>query len=154
MPIPDSRDGGARLDRRTVLRTGLASAGTIAAGSLAGGTRVLAQEATDTASPTEVPPGGSADDLTVGPDGVLLASDMPPGPITIFVARKIVTMNPSNPEATHVAVRDGRILGVGSLEEVAGWGPYTLDETFRDHVLLPGLIEAHAHSTEGATGIL
>ena len=29
--------------------------------------------------------------------------------ITIFSARKIITMNPSQPEATHVAVRDGRI---------------------------------------------
>lgn len=73
--------------------------------------------------------------------------------ITIFEARKIVTMNPSNPEATHVAVRDGRILGAGSLEEVEGWGDYTLDETFQDHVLIPGMIEVHAHSMEGSTGM-
>ena len=46
-------------------------------------------------------------------------------PITVFVARKIVTMNPSNPEGTHVAVRDGKVLGVGTLQEVAGWGEYT-----------------------------
>jgi predicted amidohydrolase YtcJ len=32
---------------------------------------------------------------------------------TIFQARKIITMNPSRPLATHVAVRDGRILGAG-----------------------------------------
>ena len=38
--------------------------------------------------------------------------------ITIFQAKKIITMNPSNPEGTHVAVRDGPILGVGSLEAV------------------------------------
>src|SRR5437868_391167 len=108
MSFPDSRDGGTRLDRRTVLRTGLASAGTIAAGTLAGGTRAMAQETTDPASPSGTPPGGgAADDLTVGPDGVVFASETPPGPITIFVARKIVTMNPSNPEATHVAARDG-----------------------------------------------
>jgi predicted amidohydrolase YtcJ len=29
---------------------------------------------------------------------------------TIFEARKIITMNPSRPQATHVAVRDGRIV--------------------------------------------
>ena len=69
--------------------------------------------------------------------------------ITIFSAKKIVTMNPSNPEGTHVAVRDGRILGVGTLDEVAGWGDYTLDETFKDKVLLPGFVEAHSHSFEG-----
>ena len=154
MPNPDPRDGETRLDRRTVLRTGLAGAGTIAAGTLAGGTHVLAQEATVPEGSTETPSsGGTTEDLTVGPDGVVFASETPPGPITIFVARKIITMNPSNPEATHVAVRDGRILGAGSLEEVAGWGSYTLDETFQDHVLVPGLIEVHAHSTEGATGI-
>ncbi|MGD9890028.1 MAG: amidohydrolase [Dehalococcoidia bacterium] len=59
-------------------------------------------------------------------------------------------MNPSNPEGTHVAVRDGRILGVGTLAEVAGWGEYTLDDTFEDKVLVPGMIEAHAHILEGA----
>jgi len=34
---------------------------------------------------------------------------------TIYRARKIITMNPSRPVATHVAVKDGRILGAGSL---------------------------------------
>ena len=33
---------------------------------------------------------------------------------TIYAARRTLTMNPSRPEATHVAVRDGRILGAGS----------------------------------------
>ncbi len=40
--------------------------------------------------------------------------------ITIFQAKKIITLNPSNPEGTHVAVREGRILGVGSLDDVTG----------------------------------
>lgn len=40
----------------------------------------------------------------------------------IFEARKIITMNPARPLATHVAVRDGRILGVDALDELAGWG--------------------------------
>ena len=38
--------------------------------------------------------------------------------ITIYRARRILTMNPSRPEATHVAVRDGRILGAGPLDDV------------------------------------
>jgi hypothetical protein len=70
--------------------------------------------------------------------------------ITIFQARKIITMNPSRPLATHVAVRDGRILGVGPLEELAGWGPYTLDDRLADKVLMPGLVEGHSHLMEGA----
>src|SRR3954447_20885036 len=68
---------------------------------------------------------------------------------TIFRAKKIVTMNPSNPDGTHVAVRDGRILGAGSLEELTGWGEYDLDETFQDKVLVPGFVEAHAHVLDG-----
>ena len=36
--------------------------------------------------------------------------------ITIYEAKKIVTMNPARPVATHVAVRDGRILGAGALD--------------------------------------
>jgi predicted amidohydrolase YtcJ len=69
---------------------------------------------------------------------------------TIYVARRIVTMNPSNPVATHVAVRDGRILGAGPLDELTCWGDYTLDITFADHVLVPGFVEAHSHILEGA----
>ena len=69
---------------------------------------------------------------------------------TIYSARKIITMNPNRPEASHVAVREGRILGAGSLEELAGWGEYTLDERFADMILMPGLVEGHAHSMEGA----
>jgi predicted amidohydrolase YtcJ len=67
----------------------------------------------------------------------------------IYRARRILTMNPSRPEATHVAVREGRILGVGRLEELAGWGAYTLDETFADKILMPGFVEGHSHASEG-----
>ncbi|MCB1000221.1 MAG: amidohydrolase [Acidimicrobiales bacterium] len=72
--------------------------------------------------------------------------------IRIFAARRVVTMNPSNPSATHVAVRDGRVLGAGTLDEVRGWGPSELDDTFRDHVLVPGMIDVHSHVFEGLSG--
>ena len=58
--------------------------------------------------------------------------------ITIFQEKKIVTMNPTNPECTHVAVHEGRIPGVGWLDEVAGWGEFKIDTTFKDKVLVPG----------------
>ncbi|MBK9363689.1 MAG: amidohydrolase [Rubrivivax sp.] len=73
----------------------------------------------------------------------------PRDPITIFAARRIITMNPARPTATHVAVREGRILGVGPLAELAGWGPHTLDERFADRVLMPGLVEGHSHLMAG-----
>jgi predicted amidohydrolase YtcJ len=69
---------------------------------------------------------------------------------TIFQARRILTMNPACPVATHVAVRAGRVLGVGSLDELAAWGAYTLNKQFDNLVLMPGLIEAHSHAMAGA----
>jgi predicted amidohydrolase YtcJ len=69
--------------------------------------------------------------------------------ITIYPARKIITMNPSRPLATHVAVRDGRILGAGTLDELTGWGKHKVDRTFADKVLMPGLVEGHSHVAEG-----
>jgi predicted amidohydrolase YtcJ len=69
--------------------------------------------------------------------------------ITIFQARKIITMNPNCPEATHLAVRDGRILGVGELDDLTGWGDYTLDRQFTDKILMPGFVEGHCHAMDG-----
>ena len=68
---------------------------------------------------------------------------------TIYVAKKILTMNPNQPEVTHVAVRDGRILGAGALSDLEPWGAYTLDDRFSDKVLMPGFVEGHAHTMEG-----
>ena len=68
---------------------------------------------------------------------------------TIYAARKIITMNPNQPEVSHVAVREGRILGAGSLAELEPWGDYELDTRFADKVLMPGMIEGHAHTMEG-----
>lgn len=68
---------------------------------------------------------------------------------TVYAARKIITMNPMQPAASHVAVRDGRILSVGSLEQAKAWGNVELDNRFADHVLMPGLIEGHCHLKEG-----
>jgi predicted amidohydrolase YtcJ len=71
-------------------------------------------------------------------------------PIRILRARRIITLNRDRPLASHVAVRDGRILGVGELHELTGWGEYTLDERFADKVLLPGFVEGHSHTFEGS----
>lgn len=68
---------------------------------------------------------------------------------TVYPAETVITMNPNQPEASAVAVRDGRILGVGSEEELVGWDPDTIDERFSDKVLMPGFVEAHSHSFAG-----
>jgi predicted amidohydrolase YtcJ len=69
---------------------------------------------------------------------------------TIFTAKKIITMNPRQPIAQAVAVRDGRILGVGTVEELALWGEYTLDTRLAENILMPGMVEGHCHLKEGA----
>ncbi len=68
---------------------------------------------------------------------------------TIFRARKILTMNPGNPIATHVAVRDGRILGVGALSDIESRGTPTVDDSLAEKFLMPGFVEGHAHAMEG-----
>ncbi len=72
-------------------------------------------------------------------------------PAVIHRARRVVTLDPTFPTAQAVAVRGDRILGVGSVDEMtAAWGALPVDDTFADDVLLPGFVEAHAHSLEGA----
>ncbi len=73
---------------------------------------------------------------------------------TVFPARTIVTMDPTQPTVEAVAVRDGKVLAAGSLDECTSWGPHTVDRRFSEHVLTPGHIEAHAHVFEGAFGLM
>ena len=72
---------------------------------------------------------------------------------TIYEARAILTMNPSQERATHVVVRDGRILAVGQKEAIAGWerdfGPLNFNDEFCDKIMLPGFVEGHSHMMEG-----
>lgn len=70
--------------------------------------------------------------------------------ITVYSARKVITMDPSRPEATHVAVRDGMILAVGGPDCADAWGPVTHDDSLSDTVLMPGFVEGHAHMMAGA----
>ncbi len=69
--------------------------------------------------------------------------------IRIYQAKKIITMNSGRPIATHVAVRDGLILGTGKLEDLTGWGDHVVDDRFADKVIMPGMIEGHSHGMEG-----
>ncbi len=68
--------------------------------------------------------------------------------ITLFPARRVITMNPSWPEGRVVAVRDGRILEVGSLDGLTAWRAHDdveVREDFADAVIMPGLIDPHLH---------
>jgi hypothetical protein len=70
--------------------------------------------------------------------------------IIVFKAKKIITMDPNRPEATHVAVKEGKILAVGGADCAAQWGEYETDTSLSDSVLMPGFVEGHAHMMAGA----
>ncbi len=73
--------------------------------------------------------------------------------ITVFTARSIITMDPSLPRGTAIAVRDGKVLEVGTLDSLQPWlsqHPHTIDDRFIDHILMPGFIDPHLHPTMAA----
>ncbi|MGN5734782.1 amidohydrolase [Arthrobacter psychrochitiniphilus] len=60
----------------------------------------------------------------------------------------IITMDPNRPDAEAVAIREGRILAVGTMEELRGLaGPGTERVNLDGRTLLPGLIDPHMHSS-------
>ncbi len=74
-------------------------------------------------------------------------------PLTIFPARKVITMDPSLAEATAVAVSGDRIVAVGDLASMAPWREgreVRVDERLAGKVLVPGLIDNHVHPWLGA----
>lgn len=71
----------------------------------------------------------------------------------IYQAKSIRTMNPHMPHATHIAVRDGHILAVGTKNDIeiwqSAWGEMELNTDFAARTLLPGFVEGHSHLMEG-----
>lgn len=68
--------------------------------------------------------------------------------LVVYTARKIITMEPALPVATAVAVADGRIVGVGSLESLSPWlevSEVTINRSLENKVLMPGFIDPHVH---------
>ncbi|KGJ95152.1 amidohydrolase [Colwellia psychrerythraea] len=76
------------------------------------------------------------------------AQSTKPSKLTVYLAKKIITMDNSQPYATAVAVADGKIVSVGSLDSLQGWikeRGATIDPTFKDKIIMPGLIDPHVH---------
>jgi len=72
--------------------------------------------------------------------------------ITVFSAHRVITMDPDVPDATAVAVSEGRITAVGALEDLGDAG--RIDDTFADAVLCPGLIDQHLHPILAASTLM
>ncbi len=70
-----------------------------------------------------------------------------PRPTTIYTARQFITMDPKNPRAEAIAVRDGKFVAVGTRAEVeAAVGKDAwLDKTFNDKAVIAGFVEQHVH---------
>jgi predicted amidohydrolase YtcJ len=76
-----------------------------------------------------------------------------PTPTTIFVARRVVSMESKQPSGDAVAVSGKRIVAFGTLDQVKkalGDRPYNIDETFKSKIVLPGFIDQHLHPILGA----
>ena len=69
--------------------------------------------------------------------------------VTVFEAKRIITMEPGYPEARYVAVSDGIVLGLGqSLEDLEAWTrdrQVTVERRFAKRILMPGFVEPHIH---------
>ncbi|WP_164662208.1 amidohydrolase [Tropicibacter sp. Alg240-R139] len=69
----------------------------------------------------------------------------------IWAGGSIMTMDPSNPRAQALAIKDGRLLAVGKDEDV--WnlqGPGTRVHQLHGQFVMPGLVESHTHALWGA----
>jgi len=68
---------------------------------------------------------------------------------TVFTARNVITMDPAVPNASAVAVCEGRVVALGKLADLEHTG--IVDHTFADAVICAGLIDQHLHPILGAT---
>ena len=90
---------------------------------------------------TAIADGSMNSALTGGLRGGQESATASVAPVTVYTAKKILTMERSNPEATAVAVAGKRILAVGSFEEVKaalGDRQFTVNDTFKSKVIAAG----------------
>ncbi len=73
----------------------------------------------------------------------------------IFFNGNIFTSNPSLPRAQALAVKDGRVVAIGSNEEVLKLkGPNTVLLDLKGRFVTPGIVDAHLHFLSGSLGLL
>ncbi|MEL6235645.1 MAG: amidohydrolase [Pseudomonadota bacterium] len=69
----------------------------------------------------------------------------------VLVNGRITTMDPAQPEASALALRDGVFVAVGSEAQMQGLiGPFTQVIDARGQRVIPGLNDSHTHAIRGA----
>lgn len=73
------------------------------------------------------------------------------GADTIWHGGDILTMDPGKPRAAALAVKDGRLMAVGSDADILDLaGPGTKRHDLHGRFVMPGLVESHTHALWGA----
>jgi predicted amidohydrolase YtcJ len=71
---------------------------------------------------------------------------------TVLIHAEIYTVNKEEPRAQAIAIREGKIVAVGSDEEIAAYqGASTKIIDAKKHMVLPGFVDAHVHILAGAS---
>jgi predicted amidohydrolase YtcJ len=73
----------------------------------------------------------------------------------VFFNAEIFTADPQNPYADAVAIRDDKILAVGTLPEVAKAAEANAERIdLQGKTLFPGFIDSHSHSIDGGLNLI
>jgi predicted amidohydrolase YtcJ len=69
-----------------------------------------------------------------------------PAADSVLIHARIYTLNSKEPWVQAMAIRDGKIIAVGSDKEIAAYqGPSTKVIDAKERLALPGFVDAHVH---------
>jgi predicted amidohydrolase YtcJ len=79
----------------------------------------------------------------------------PPAADTIVMNARVYTVNPSQPWAEAIAIREGKIAALGSASEISAYrGAFTEVIDVGGRLVLPGFTDSHIHLLEGSVTLL
>ncbi len=86
--------------------------------------------------------------LASRPGNAAMPNTAPTGDL-ILVNAKVTTLDRANPQASAIAIRDGRFLAVGTEAEVRAAAPQATVIDAKGRRVIPGLIDSHMHIIRG-----
>jgi predicted amidohydrolase YtcJ len=87
---------------------------------------------------------------------VLTAAGQSQAPADLLITNaRVYTVNSKQPWAQAVAIRDGKIVAVGTGDEIQAFrGSSTKSLDAKGHLVLPGFTDCHMHFIDGSLGLL